>query len=118
MAVVDARVPPSQPIYVLPRRSDLVTTADPLIYVLTARENPTRVDFGLQTSAGSQAQIVRELTRLRLPILVRWTNPASSQPEPNLRGISSGVDTVDQWVATHYRPLVVLYHYEVLIERH
>ena len=115
VAIVDARVPPGRPIYVLPRESDLVTKADPLIYVLTERNNPTRIDFGLQTDARSQARIVAELGRLRLPILVRWTDPGSSIPEPNLRGISSGVHTVDNWVAAHYRPLANLYHYEVLI---
>ena len=117
VAIVDARVPPGQPIYVLPRESDLVTKADPLVYVLTERNNPTRVDFGLQTDARSQAQIVRQLARLRLPVLVRWTDPGSSLPEPNLRGIPSGVHTVDAWVAAHYRPLADLYHYEVLVPR-
>jgi 4-amino-4-deoxy-L-arabinose transferase-like glycosyltransferase len=117
VAVVDSRVPAHEPIYVLPRYSDLVTEADPLIYVLTGRNNPTDVDFGLQTDARSQAQIVRELARLRLPLLVRWTDPISSQPEPNLRGLFSGVDMVDPWVAAHYRPLAELYHYEVLVAR-
>jgi hypothetical protein len=117
VAVVDARVSPYRPIYVLPRRSDLVTVNDPLLYVLTARNNPSREDYGLQTGAAAQAQIVAMLRRLRLPVLIRWTDPISSIPEPNLRGISSGVQTVDRWVAAHYRPLVQLDYYQVLVPR-
>lgn len=115
VALVDARVPPGRPIYVLPRRSDLVTYNDPLIYVMTERDNPTRQDFGLQTGAAAQAQIVSMLTRVRPLAIVRWTDPASSDPEPNLRGRSSGVHTVDDWVAGHYRVLARLYHYTVLV---
>ncbi len=115
VALVDANVPPGQPIYVLPRRSDLVRVGDPLIYVLTERNNPSSEDFGLQTGAAAQAQIVSMLARVRPRVLVRWTDPTSSQPEPNLRGRSSGVHTVDDWVAAHYRVLARLYHYDVLI---
>jgi hypothetical protein len=117
VALVDARVPAGRPIYVLPRRSDLVTLSDPLIYVFTQRENPTYHDFGLQSGARAQARIVRALGRLRLPILVRWTDPISSRPEPNPRGRSTGVHTLDRWVAVHYRVLGRLYHYDVLIAR-
>jgi hypothetical protein len=115
--LVDRYVLPDAPIYVLPRRSDLVTYGDPLIYVLTERANPTSADFGLFTGAAAQASIVRSLERVHPRILVRWTDPMSSSPEPNLRGRSSGVHTVDDWVAVHYRPLARLYHYEVLIAR-
>jgi len=117
VAIVDRDVPPAGPIYVLPRRSDLVDLNDPLIYVLTNRANPTAADFGLQTGARAQAQIIRALARVRPRILVRWTDPLSSTREPNLRGRSSGVHTLDAWVALHYRPLATLYHYEVLTTR-
>jgi hypothetical protein len=117
VAIVDRDVPPGRPIYVLPRRSDLVDLNDPLIYVLTGRPNPTAADFGLQTGARAQAQIIRALAQVRPRILVRWTDPVSSAREPNLRGRSSGVHTLDAWVALHYRPLATLYHYEVLTTR-
>jgi hypothetical protein len=117
VALVDANVPRGGPIYVLPRRSDLVRFNDPLIYVLTQRENPTAEDFGLLTGAAAQARIVRTLSRVLPRIIVRWTDPISSQPEPNLRGHSSGVYTLDRWVAAHYRLLARLYHYDVLISR-
>jgi hypothetical protein len=115
--IVDQRTRPGQPIYVLPRRSDLVRLNDPLIYVLTQRSNPTSADFGLLTGARAQAQIVSVLARVRPRVIVRWTDPVSSSREPNLRGRSSGVHTVDDWVAAHYRPLARLYHYEVLTAR-
>ena len=117
VALVDSHVARGRPIYVLPRRSDLVTLADPLIYVMAERPNPSDADFALQTSAAGQAQIVRLLERVRPRVIVRWTDPISSQPEPNLRGRSSGVHTVDRWVAVHYRVLARLYHYDVLIAR-
>ncbi len=117
VALVDSYVPPGGPIFVLPRRSDLVTLGDPLIYVMAERPNPADADFALQTSAAGQAQIVRLLQRVRPRIIVRWTDPISSAREPNLRGRSSGVHTVDRWVAIHYRLLARLYHYDVLIAR-
>lgn len=117
VAVVDSRVPPGAPIYVLPRRSDLVTFSDPLIYVMTQRPNPTGQDFGLQAGAAAQARIVSALARIMPRALVRWTDPLSSRPEPNLRGRSTGVHTLDDWVAAHYRVLARLYHYTVLVPR-
>ena len=115
--IVQRHVPSGGPIYVLPRRSDLVRFNDPLIYVLAQRSNPTSADFGLLTGASAQAQIVKVLARVRPRIIVRWTDPISSTREPNLRGRSSGVHTLDDWVSVHYRPLARLYHYEVLIAR-
>ncbi|HET8977101.1 MAG TPA: hypothetical protein VFN87_03025 [Solirubrobacteraceae bacterium] len=117
VAIVDALVPAGQPIYVAPRRADLVTFNDPLIYVLTQRDNPTRQDFGLQAGAVAQAQIVAALDRVRPRVIVRWTDPMSSQPEPNLRGRSTGVHTLDRWIAAHYRLRTRLYHYDVLVRR-
>jgi hypothetical protein len=115
--LVDAEVPPGSSIYVLPRRSDLVRINDPLIYVLTERSNPTLQDFGLLTGAAAQRQIVQMLRRVHPPVIVRWTDPISSQREPNARGRSSGVHTLDDWVAAHYRTQARLYHYDVLTAR-
>lgn len=117
VALVDANSTPRQPIYVLARRSDMVVFSDPLIYVLTERDNPTAQDFGLLSGAAAQARIVAVLARVRPRVLVRWTDPLSDTPEPNLRGRPSGVHTLDDWVAAHYRVLARLYHYTVLVER-
>ena len=61
MRAIQRRVPPGEPIYVAPARSDLVTSGNPLLYVLADRPNPTRYDIqapGVVTSAPVQREIV------------------------------------------------------------
>jgi hypothetical protein len=115
VAAVQRRVPPGEPIYAVTRRSDLVRINDPLIYVLTERDNPTRQDFGLQTGARAQDQIVATLARSRPKVIVRWTDPASTVREPNARGRPSGIHTLDRWLAVHYRPAERHGAYEILV---
>lgn len=117
VAGVQRRVPPGGPIYTVTRRSDLVRINDPLVYVLTERDNPTREDFGLQTSAKAQAGIVAALERARPKAIVRWTDPVSTKREPNARGRPSGVRTLDAWLAAHYRLAERHGHYEILVPR-
>jgi hypothetical protein len=112
---VQRRVPPGEPIYTVTRRSDLVRINDPLIYVLTERDNPTRQDFGLQTGTPAQNQIVAALELTRPKAIVRWTDPASTVREPNARGRSSGIHTLDRWLAAHYRPAERHGFYEILV---
>jgi hypothetical protein len=117
VALVQARVPPGRPIYVAPRRSDLVRFNNPLVYVLTGRDNPTREDFGLQAGAAAQRRIVAVLARVRPRAIVRWTDPLSSRPEPNAGGRATGVRILDSWISAHYQLLERLYHYDVLVPR-
>ena len=117
VAEVDSLVPPGDPIYVLPRRSDLAPISAPLVYVLADRDNPTPRDHGLLTSAAAQREIVSELERVRPAAIVRWTDPLSSEPEPNRRGRSSGVETVDDWVAGNYTLRRRAGYYDVLVPR-
>ncbi len=117
VADVHARVPPGQPFYVAPRRSDLVAYSDSILYVLAERDNATRRDFGLTASAAQQQSIVDQLNGTRPKVIVRWTDPLSSKPEPNLRGKSSGSHVLDEYIATRYRLLERLYHYDVLVPR-
>jgi hypothetical protein len=112
---VQRRVPPGEPIYTVTSRSDLVRINDPLIYVLTERDNPTRQDFGLQTGAPAQGQIVAALELARPRVIVRWTDPASTVREPNARGRPSGIHTLDTWLASHYRPAERHGFYEILV---
>ena len=115
------RVPPQQaaelegvvkrlspgPIYVATRRSDLVTSGHPLLYVLAQRENPTRYDIpapGVVTSAPVQREIIRDLERARPRSVVRWTDPITAVPEENAAGRSSGVRLLDDYLARAYRP--------------
>jgi hypothetical protein len=117
VAGVQRRVPPGDPIYTVTRRSDLVRINDPLVYVLTERDNPTRQDFGLQTGAKAQAAIVAALGRARPKAIVRWTDPVSTKREPNARGRPSGVRTLDAWLAGHYRLAERHGYYEILVRR-
>ena len=117
VAAVQRRVPPGDPIYTVPRRSDLVRINDPMIYVLTERDNPTRQDFGLQTGAPAQRAIVAALARAQPKVIVRWTNPESTRREPNDRGKPSGVRTLDKWLAANYRPAESFGYYEILVPR-
>ena len=103
---VQARVPPGRPIYVATRRSDLVTSGDPLFYVLADRRNPTRYDIqapGVITSAPVQREIVRDLERARPRVVVRFTSPVTAVREPNRAGESTGVTILDDYLARAYR---------------
>jgi hypothetical protein len=103
---VRARVPPGDPIYVATRRSDLVTSGDPLFYVLAGRPNPTRYDIqapGVITSAPVQREIVRDLERARPPLVVRYSAAVTAAPEPNRAGESTGVRILDDYLARAYR---------------
>jgi hypothetical protein len=117
--LVDTRVPPGRPIYVTTRRSDLVTSGDPLFYALALRNNPTRYDIaapGVVTSAPVQQEIVGVLDRTRTPIVVRYDSPATTAPEPNRAGRSTGVTVLDAYLARAYRPLA-RFGYYVILER-
>jgi hypothetical protein len=117
VADVDGLVPPGRPIYVAPRRSDLVTYSNSIVYVLADRDNAAGRDFGLVTSAKEQRAIVARLRARRPGVVVRWTDPLSSKAEPNLRGRPSGSHALDDYLASEYRLLERLYHYDVLVPR-
>jgi hypothetical protein len=117
VADVDGLVPPGQPIYVAPRRSDLVTYSNSIVYVLADRDNAAGRDFGLVTSAQEQQAIVARLRARRPRVVVRWTDPLSSKAEPNLRGRPSGSHALDDYLASDYRLRERLYHYDVLVPR-
>lgn len=112
---VQRLVPAGENIYVLPRRVDLVRIGDPLIYVLTERDNPTGRDFGLLARAKEQREAIAALERTRPRAIVRWTDPISAQPEPNERGRPSGILLLDRWVAEHYREYSRHGNYVVLV---
>ena len=114
---VQRRVPPGDPIYVITRRSDLVRFNNPLVYVLTERDNPTRHDFGLDTGPAAQASIVATLERVQPRVIVRWTDPISTVREPNLRGTPTDVHVLDQYVAQNYRLAERHGVYDILVPR-
>jgi hypothetical protein len=117
VAAVQRLVPPGQPIYAAPRRSDLVTRSAPLLHFLADRPNVLRRDVLLQARPGAQAAIVAALRRSRPRAIVRWTDPASSQPEPNERGRPSGSRALDDFLAREYRLAERHGAYDVLVPR-
>ena len=120
VAAIQDRVPPGAPIYVLPRRSDLVTAGNPLLYVLADRPNPTRYDIeapGVVTSEPVQREIVADLQRTRPRVVVRDTSPVTAAREPNAAGRSSGVTLLDEYVARTYREVARHGALEVLERR-
>ena len=60
---VQRLVPPGEPIYVAPRRSDLVTISDPLIHFLVRRPNILDRDVSVQALPAEQARTVAALRR-------------------------------------------------------
>ena len=116
---VDARVPRGRPIYVATLRSDLVTSGNPLFYILADRPNPTRYDIeapGIVTSAPVQREIVRDLERTRTPLVVRFTAPITAEHEPDRAGRSTGVHVLDDYLAANYHRSAKFAYY-VILER-
>jgi len=114
------RVPEGRPIYVATRRSDLITSGHPLLYVLAGRENPTRYDIqapGVVTSEPVQREIVDDLERTRTELVVRFTDPVTAVPEPNRAGRSTGVTVLDDHIERRYRMTLRFGDFEVLERR-
>jgi hypothetical protein len=104
------------PIYVAPRRSDLVTFSNPLLHYLVGRPNVLHRDVLLQAKPSEQAKIVAALQRAK-PVVIRWTDPASATPEPNRRGRPSGSRALDEYLHERYREDSRFGVYVVLVPR-
>ena len=117
VAAVQRLVPPGEPIYVAPRRSDLVTISDPLIHFLVRRPNIVSRDVSVQALPEEQARTVAALRRARPRAVVRWTDPVSVRPEPNRRGRPSGSRELDEYLASAYRLDARFGAYDVLVPR-
>ncbi len=116
VAQVDRLVPAGEPIYVAPRRSDLVTSTAPLLHFLVNRPNVLRRDVLLQARPEEQDRIVAVLRRDR-PVVIRWTDPRSSASEPNRRGRSSGSRALDRHLARAYTLQARFGAFDVLVPR-
>jgi hypothetical protein len=114
---VQARVPPGQPIFVAPRRSDLVRLDNLLFYVLVNRDSVLNAGATLEALPAQQRETIAALQRSRPRIVVRWIDPLSSQSEPNLRGRSSGYRALDDYLNLFYREIARFGVYVVLARR-
>jgi hypothetical protein len=92
-----------------------VTFSDPLLHFLTRRPNVLRRDVLLQARPSEQRRIVAALTRTRPRVVIRWTDPASSRPEPNRRGRPSGSRALDAYLSRAYRLSARIGAYDVLV---
>ena len=117
VAAVQREVPDGEPVYVAPRRSDLVTLTDPLLHFLVDRPNVLRRDALVQARPEEQARIVAALERERPRAVIRWLDPISSRPEPNERGRPSGSSALDDHLARAYEPYARYGAYEILVPR-
>jgi hypothetical protein len=115
--LVQRLVPPGEPIYVAPRRSDLVTLSAPIVHFLTRRPNVLSDDVLLQARPAEQERIVATLRSTRPRAVVRWTDPISSRPEPNERGRPSGSRALDEYLQDAYRLEARFGAYDVLVPR-
>jgi hypothetical protein len=117
VAFVRREVPADRPIYVMPKRADLVTSGHPLFYVLADRRNAARYDIaapGVVTSAPVQREIIRDLERAGRPLVMRWIDPITAAPEPNAAGKSSGVTLLDDYLNSNYRETARFGNYVML----
>lgn len=117
VALVQRLVPPGEPIYVAPRRSDLVSFSNPLLHRLVDRPNVLRRDVLLQAKPDEQEAIVAKLRATRPRVIVRWTDPASAAPEPNRRGRPSGSRALDDYIDGAYVLRARYGYYDVLLSR-
>ena len=117
LATVNRLSAPGEPIFVANPRFDLVRIGDPLLYIVLGHPNPTRYDVmqpGVVTTAPVQREIVSSLQRSRTRVVVRWLDPAASEPEPNGAGRSSGVHILDRYLAANFHPYATYGYYQVL----
>ena len=100
-------------------RADLVTSGDPLFYVLADRPNPTFYDIaapGVVTSAPVQRKVIADLQRTR-PLVIRWADPVTEVHEPNKAGKSSGVVLLDDYLRANYTQTARFGNYVMLEPR-
>ncbi len=117
VALLHERLAPGESTYVATRRSDVVRINNPMLYVLADRGNVVDHDFGPVTTGRFQSKVVAALARERPRAVVRWTDPMSTLREPNPSASSSGVRTLDRYLARRYRLLERNGAYQVLVPR-
>lgn len=109
LAEIARRTGPREAIYVAPPRHDRVRVGNPLLYVLARRRNATRYDVmqpGVVTTAAVQREIVADLERRRVRVVVRWVAPEAARREDNGAGRERGSTLLDEHIAATFRPVL------------
>ena len=116
--LIRRRTKPGEPIFVANPRHDRVPYGDPLLYVIAGRPNATRYDVmqpGVVTTRKVQREIVRDLRRKRVKVVVRWVDPRAFRQEDNGGGRLRGSRILDRYLRRTYRPVRRTPHYVVLV---
>lgn len=111
---------PGERIFVANPRHDRVPFGDPLFYVIAGRLNATRYDVmqpGVVTKASVQREMVRDLQRHQVRVVVRWVDPRAFAVEDDAGGRLHGSRVLDRYLAGAFRPLVRTPHYVVMVRR-
>ena len=99
VALVQQLVPPGEPIYVAPRRSDLVSFSNPLLHFLTDRPNVLHRDVLLQAKPEEQARIVAALSARGRARSSAGPHPRRRSPSPTAAAGPSGSRALDDYLA-------------------
>jgi len=103
------RTRPHDPIYVGLARHDRIRVGFPLLYVLAQRPNATRYDVmqpGVVTTEPVQRQMVADLKRRRVRLVVLWIAPEATRREVNGSGREEGSRVLDRYLRAHFRPVL------------
>jgi hypothetical protein len=113
--LVQRLVPPGERIFVGHERHDRIFITDMLFYFIAERDSATRyfsLEPGVATTAAVQREIVQELERHHVRIIVLYT-PKRPHVEPNESGRSSGVTVLDDYIRSTYQRAWVAGEYSV-----
>ena len=94
---------------------DRIFASEPMLYFLAARHSATRyheLHPGVATTAPVQREIVADLEKYRVSYLV-LSNRFANVHEPNESAMSSGVKILDEFISSHYLPVIQIGPYTI-----
>lgn len=123
--LVDRRAPPGTPIYVGEHRHDMVVANDVRLYFALGRPSATRYQElhpGVANTAEVQAEMIRDLERQRVPVVIRRRRFDDAVVDAALerlrRGMPrAGATVLDAYLDRVYVPLAQVGRFEVLRRR-
>ncbi|MGC8971545.1 MAG: hypothetical protein ACP5K2_05000 [bacterium] len=113
---VQANTKPDELIFVGNSRHDRIFVNDIMFYFLSERHSATKyheLHPGLATNKEVQLEIVDELKRNNVKLIVLWSG-AENVAEPNESSLSSGITILDDYIRTNYVPVMYFGPYKIL----